>query len=129
MQVQYVETDFYLPDEACYWISDREEIDSVLNMPIRVHYIAVRRGGNPAIYREAIGLSSQLGIRGFPPVLYMAGETSVASALEQVESIKSEKIPTPPPLQINSDGESFVDAEHPALEAIPDARDYTRTLY
>ena len=108
-----------VPHEPCYWIRDIEEVDAVLNLPIRVQYICIRRDGEQAVYPNPLDLVSAIGAVNVPPILFLAGGMSVERAQEHVEQLRMTKRTNPPPIPIQINGETYVDADHPALEVIP----------
>ena len=112
------ETAYVLPHERCHWIAERIENDRVFHFPIRVQHIAVDRDGELRILRDVLGRAEEF--PGVPEITHMAGLDPVDKARAWVEALRNLQTPAMPGLFVASDGETFVDAEHPALEVIED---------
>ena len=108
------------PHEDCYFIKEQTEPDAVLNIPIRVQYIGVRRNGELAVCQEPIDTCENLDCKGFPPILVASPDpVPVEVARAEVEAMRRRQVTNPPPLTVTVNGESYVEVEHPALEVIP----------
>ena len=102
------------PDEACYWLREEVVNSPELGIPVRVQHLVVRRDGELVMHSTPI--MDGIG----PPLEFDTGQMSVAWARETAEGIRSRPRSNPPPITVNLGGETYVDAEHPALEGIPD---------
>ena len=106
------------PDEACYWISERVVQAPETGVLIRVQTVVVQRDGELAMNSEPIR-----GFTDIPPIEYeVNGVQSVAKARDIIESIRLKERAPEPTLTVNIGGESYVEADHPALEAIEDGK-------
>ena len=103
------------PDEACYWLREEVVESPELGIPVRVQHVVVRRGGKLAMCSQPL----VDGVKG-PPLEFDTGQMSVAWARETAEGIRNRPRSNPPPITVNLGGDTYVEADHPALEGIPD---------
>ena len=105
--------------DRCYFIAERTENDSITHTPIRIQNVAVERHGDFGIMRETMGWASEF--LGCPQeiTLLCPDPITVERALAQIEVLRSQRPAMLPGIPVKIGGETFVDAEHPALEVIP----------
>ena len=114
-------TDRLSDDEACWWISEHEETDRELNIPIRVQYICVMRDTEPALFVWPIGTCEQLGRKGFPPAMaYGFGEQSVGRTRELINEVQDTYKPSLiQPIVLTVGGEDVIVPDgHPITEVM-----------
>ena len=103
-----------LPDEPCYWIREQVVQAPLTGVAVRVQTVVVNRDGDLAMVTEPLEGDTDV-----PPIEYeVNGTQSVAKARDIIESIRKRERSDPPGLTIEIGGETYVEADHPALEEI-----------
>ena len=105
------------PNEPCYWACERVVVAPQTGFPIRVQQVVVRRGGDLVMHTELMDAGVNL-----PPIEFNAGgAVTVDAARAHLDTVRNERVELPPPITVTIGGETFIEADHPALEVIPDA--------